>query len=555
MPKFVKRALLLLAAIVMLPASLYGCTGGTENSGNGGASAQSGELPKGRSKMPRFAKRAVLLLAAAAMLPASLYGCAGDTKSNGNSVTVGIAQDLSNLDPQLAKTAGIREVLFNIFEGLVKAGPDGSLIPAVASDYELSKDATTYTFTLREGVTFHDGKPVTAEDVVYSLERCAGSENDGKPLVSAFSAVQSIEAPDEGHVVVTLKEPGLEFINSMTAAIIPKGSGPSITDTMIGTGPFKFVSYAAQDSLVMEKYDGYWNQEKAASLDKVTFKIVPDVNAMVIGLKGGTLDMVIHLPNTLESQVRDGFTVHEDTMKLVQALYLNNAVKPFDNELVRQAMYYAIDVDEIIQFVCDGAGVPTGTSMYPAKERYFVPGLAEKYPHDVGKARELLAQAGYPDGFEMSITVPSNYAQHMETAEVIIEQLKQAGITASLVPVEWESWVSDVYRGRDFQATVSGIAADDMTAREMLVRYMSDNQKNFINFADEEFDGAVARAMAAADEEEQTRLYKRAEEILNEKAASLWIQDLCDLAVLNPALDGFTFYRTYVVDMSTIRYK
>lgn len=555
MPKFVKRALLLLAAIAMLPASLCRCTGGTENSGNGGASAQSGELPKGRSKMPRFAKRAVLLLAAVAMLPASLYGCAGGRGSNGNSVTVGIAQDLSNLDPQLAKTAGIREVLFNIFEGLVKAGPDGSLIPAVASDYELSKDATTYTFTLREGVTFHDGKPVTAEDVVYSLERCAGSENDGKPLVSAFSAVQSIEAPDEGHVVVTLKEPGLEFINSMTAAIIPKGSGPSITDTMIGTGPFKFVSYAAQDNLVMEKYDGYWNQEKAASLDKVTFKIVPDVNAMVIGLKGGTLDMVIHLPNTLESQVRDGFTVHEDTMKLVQALYLNNAVKPFDNELVRQAMYYAIDVDEIIQFVCDGAGVPTGTSMYPAKERYFVPELAEKYPHDVEKARELLAQAGYPDGFEMSITVPSNYAQHMETAEVIIEQLKQVGITASLVPVEWESWVSDVYRGRDFQATVSGIAADDMTAREMLVRYMSDNQKNFINFADEEFDGAVARAMAAADEEEQTRLYKRAEEILNEKAASLWIQDLCDLAVLNPALDGFTFYRTYVVDMSTIRYK
>ena len=519
MPKFVKRALLLLAAIAMLPASLCGCTGGTGHSGDDPASAQSGELP------------------------------------NGNSVTVGIAQDLSNLDPQLAKTAGIREVLFNIFEGLVKAGPDGTLIPAVASDYELSADGKTYTFTLREGVTFHNGETVTIEDVVYSLERCAGSENDGKPLVSAFSAVQSIEAPDENHVVVTLKEPGLEFINSMTAAIIPKGSGPSITDTMTGTGPFKFVSYAAQDSLVMEKYDGYWNQEKAASLDKVTFKIVPDVNAMVIGLKGGTLDMVIHLPNTLESQVRDGFTVHEDTMKLVQALYLNNAVKPFDNELVRQAMYYAIDVDEIIQFVCDGAGVPTGTSMYPAKERYFVPGLAEKYPHDVGKARELLAQAGYPDGFEMSITVPSNYAQHMETAEVIIEQLKQAGITASLVPVEWESWVSDVYRGRDFQATVCGIAADDMTAREMLVRYMSDNQKNFINFADEEFDGAVAQAMAAADEEEQTRLYKRAEEILNEKAASLWIQDLCDLAVLNPALDGFTFYRTYVVDMSTIRYK
>ena len=317
------------------------------------------------------------------MLPASLYGCTGGKGSNGNSVTVGIAQDLSNLDPQLAKTAGIREVLFNIFEGLVKAGPDGSVIPAVASDYEISADATTYTFTLREGVTFHNGETVTIEDVVYSLERCAGSENDGKPLVSAFSNVSRIEAADDSHVVITLAEPSLEFLNALTAAIIPKDSGSTITETMIGTGPFKFISYAPQDSLVMEKYDGYWNQEKAAKLGKVTFKIVPDVNAMVVGLKGGTLDMVVHLPNNLEGEVKDAFTVHEDTMKLVQALYINNAVKPFDNELVRQAMYYAIDVDQIIDFVCGGAGVPTGTSMYPAQEKYFMPELAKRYATDV----------------------------------------------------------------------------------------------------------------------------------------------------------------------------
>ncbi len=529
MPKCVKRALLLLAAIAMLPASLYGCTGGTEptpsesasvsDSGSEASAAQSGELP------------------------------------NGNSVTVGIAQDVGNLDPQLASSAGLREILFNIFEGLVKAGPDGSLVPAVASGYEISEDASTYTFTLREGVTFHNGETVTIEDVVYSLERCAGSENDGKPLVSAFSNVSKIESPDDSHVVITLAEPSLEFINALTSAIIPKGSGPTITDTMTGTGPFRFVSYTPQDNLVIEKYGGYWNQEKAASLDKVTFKIIPDVNAMVIGLKGGTLDMVVHLPNTLEGEVKDGFTVHQDTMKLVQALYLNNAVEPFDNELVRQAMYYAINVDEIIDFVCGGAGVATGTSMYPAKEEYFMPELAENYRQDVEKAKDLLARAGYPDGFSMTITAPSNYAQHMDTAQVLIEQLKQVGITATLVPVEWETWVSDVYRGRDFQSTVCGISADDMTAREMLVRYMSDNRKNFINFSDGEYDAALAQAQAAADPGEQVELYKRAEEILNEKAASLWIQDLCDLAVLSPELDGFTFYRTYVIDMSTIRYK
>ncbi len=519
MPKLVKRALLLLVAVAMLPASLYGCAGGTESSQSPTASAQSGELP------------------------------------NGNSVTVGIAQDLSNLDPQRNATAGIREVLFNIFEGLVKASPDGSVTEAVASDYEISEDGKTYTFTLREGVTFHNGEPVTAGDVVYSLERCAGSENDGTPLVSAFSIVEGVAAPDERHVVVTLSEPNLEFIYSMTAAIIPQGSGPDITETMVGTGPFRFVSYAPQDSLVMEKYDGYWSADKAARLDQVTFKIIPDVNAMVIGLKGGSLDMVIHLPNTLEEEVQGSFTVLQDTMKLVQALYLNNAVEPFDNELVRQAMYHAIDVQEIIDFVCGGAGVATGTSMYPANQRYFMPELAQKYPHDVEKARQLLAQAGYGDGFEMSITVPSNYAQHMETAQVIIEQLKEAGITATLLPVEWESWVNDVYRGRDYQSSVCAISADDMTAREMLVRYTSDHQKNFINFQDGEFDQSVAQAMAATSQDEQTALYKRAEEILSERAASLWLQDMCELVVMDPALDGFTFYRTYVLDMSTIGYQ
>ena len=553
MPRFVKRALLLLAAIVMLPASLYGCTGGTGHSGNDSVSAQSGELPKGRSKKPKFVKRASLLLAVIAMLPASLYGCTGGKGSNGNSVTVGIAQDLSNLDPQLAATAGIREVLFNLFEGLVKASPDGSVTPAVASDYELSEDATTYTFTLREGVTFHDGKPVTAEDVVYSLERCAGSENDGTPLVSAFSNVSKIESPDDSHVVITLKEPSLEFLNSLTAPIIPKDSGPTITETMIGTGPFKFVSYTPQDNMVVEKYDGYWG--KGAKLDKVTFKIIADVNAMVIGLKGGTLDMVIHLPNTLEAEVKDQFTVYQDTMKLVQALYLNNAVEPFNNELVRQAMYYAINVDEIIDFVCDGAGVATGTGMYPANKKYFMPELAGNYAPDVEKAKELLAQAGYPDGFSMTITAPSNYAQHVQTAEVIIEQLKAVGITAELQQVEWGTWVDDVYRGRNYESTVCGIAADDMSAREMLVRYMTEDRKNFIAFSDAEYDEALTKALASIDETEQTALYKRAEEILNEKAASLWIQDMCDLVVMDPALDGFTFYSTYVLDMSTIGYK
>jgi peptide/nickel transport system substrate-binding protein len=444
-------------------------------------------------------------------------------------------------------------VLFNVYEGLMKASPDGSVVPAIASDYEVSEDGLTYTFTLREGVKFHNGNTVTVDDVVYSLERCAGSENDGTPLISAFSNVTSITAPDDSHVVVTLAEASLEFINSMVAFIIPEGTGDSCATEPIGTGPFKFVSYTPQDSLVVEKFDEYWGE--GAKVDEVTFKIITNTNTMVMGLQSGTLDLVIHLPNTVRSEVEGDFTILQDTMKLVQALYINNTIKPFDDVRVRQAMYYAINVEEIIDFVCDGDGVATGTSMYPAHKQYFIEELADNYQQDIEKAKSLLAEAGYPDGFDMTITVPSNYEQHVDTATVIADELKQVGINATIQEVEWETWVSDVYKGRDFETTVCAISASDMTAKEMLIRYTSDHSKNFIGFQNEEYDEVVAKAVATLDLDEQISLYKRAETILNEEAASLWIQDLCELVVMNPALDGYTFYQTYVLDMSTVYYK
>ena len=517
MPNALKRALLLLAATAMLLTVLCACGDGTDPGVSNTAPAQSGEL------------------------------------SNGNSVTVGIAQDIDSLDPHKAVNAGSSEVLFNIFEGLMKASPDGGVVCALASDYEISDDGKTYTFVLRDGVTFHNGKDVTLEDVLYSLKRCAGSENDGVPLITAFSNVADIRSDENGRVIVELTSPSLEFLNSMTAAIIPAGSGDSQKTAPVGTGPFSFVSYAPQESMVMEKFAGYWGT--AAYLDEVTFKVITDMNTQVMALKGGSLDMSIHMPSTMAPELEGSFTVLNDTMKLVQALYINNKVAPFDDVRVRQAMYYALDVAEIIDFVCDGAGVPTGTSMYPAFTKYFVPELADAYQQNIDKAKQLLAEAGYPNGFDMTITVPSNYTQHVETGLVIAQQLSAIDINADVEEVEWNYWVETVYKGRNYETTVSGIAASDMTAREMLERYTTTHGKNFIGFSDGEFDDVVLRAATTLDMEEQVELYKRAQEILSEQAASLWIQDLCDLVVLNSGLDGMTFYSTYVLDMSTIYWK
>ena len=510
-----KKLLALFLALVMVGAVLPGCGDGSKDPGGQGNNGKTGEPVKG------------------------------------GEITVGIAQDLDDsLDPHQTVAAGTREVLFNIFEGLVKPNSDGEMIPAVAEKYTLSEDGTTYTFTLREGVKFHNGQTVTAEDVVYSINRCAAvPEGQEKPLVAAFSAVKSVEALDEKTVAVTIAQRDLEFISYMTAAIIPADYENQDT-APVGTGPFKFVSRTPQQDFVMERFEDYWGAP--AWLDKVTYKICENADALVMNLNGGSIDLCAHLTSAQASQLNQNFQVLEGTMNLVQAIYLNNQAKPFDNQLVRQALCYAIDRQGIMDMVADGHGTAVGSSIYPAFTKYFLPELVDKYPHDVAKAKELLAQAGYPDGFDMTISVPNNYQPHMDTAEVVAEQLREAGINVTIQPVEWSTWLDTIYNGRQFQATVVGVDAANMTARAMLERFTSDYGKNFINYNNPAYDALFQKAINAQDEAEQTDLYKQMETMLADTAANVYIQDLCDLVAMRQDLGGLKFYPIYVLDLSTV---
>ena len=510
-----KKLLALFLALVMVGAVLPGCGDGSKDPGGQGNNGKTGEPVKG------------------------------------GEITVGIAQDLDDsLDPHQTVAAGTREVLFNIFEGLVKPNSDGEMIPAVAEKYTLSEDGTTYTFTLREGVKFHNGQTVTAEDVVYSINRCAAvPEGQEKPLVAAFSAVKSVEALDEKTVAVTIAQRDLEFISYMTAAIIPADYENQDT-APVGTGPFKFVSRTPQQDFVMERFEDYWGAP--AWLDKVTYKICENADALVMNLNGGSIDLCAHLTSAQASQLNQNFQVLEGTMNLVQAIYLNNQAKPFDNQLVRQALCYAIDRQGVMDMVADGHGTAVGSSIYPAFTKYFLPELVDKYPHDVAKAKELLAQAGYPDGFDMTISVPNNYQPHMDTAEVVAEQLREAGINVTIQPVEWSTWLDTIYNGRQFQATLVGVDAANMTARAMLERFTSDYGKNFINYNNPAYDALFQQAINAQDEATQTDLYKQMETMLADTAANVYIQDLCDLVAMRQDLGGLKFYPIYVLDLSTV---
>lgn len=239
-------------------------------------------------------------------------------------------------------------------------------------------------------------------------------------------------------------------------------------------------------------------------------------------------------------------------MNLVQALYLNNAEEPFDDIRVRQALCYAVDRQGVLDILADGKGTLLGSSMYPNFSKYFREDLVDTYPHDPEKAKELLAEAGLADGFEMDITVPSNHQPHVDTAEILAEQLKAVGITANIIPVDWDTWLNEAYLGREFQSTVVGVDAAYLAARAMMERFTSSYPENFINFSNDEYDRTFEEILACTDDTEQTELYGRLQEILAEDAANVYIQDLCDFVATAKNIGGYEFYPLYVMDMSKV---
>lgn len=492
-------------------------------------------------------------------LTIALSACSGDkaddsSKSDESSITIGIPQDIEDsLDPHKAVAAGTEEILFNIFEGLVKPDSDGNLVPAVASDYKIEDEGKTYTFYLREGIKFHDGTPVTVEDIKYSIERCADTSGEGTLLVSAFSNIESVEIVDEKTVSIHLNNADTDFLSELTSAVIPAWNEDPAGNP-IGTGPYRYVSRVVQDSMQLQKFEEYWGTP--ANITNVTLKVIADSDMIVTNLKSGAIDMFCRISTDQANELAGtDFDVYEGTMNLVQAMYLNNAFEPFSDVRVRQALCYAVDPQAILDLAFDGKGTIIGSSMFPAFGKYYMPELSGAYAHDVEKAKALLAEAGYADGFSFAITVPSNYQQHVDTAQVIVEQLKEINVDASINLVEWETWVNDAYVGRQFEATVVGVDASTLSARALLERFNSDNSKNFINFNNAAYDEAYGAALVSTDDAEQTGYYKTCEQILSDEAANVYIQDMASLVALNNRYGGYVFYPMYVQDFAKLYLK
>ncbi|MDI9499037.1 MAG: ABC transporter substrate-binding protein [Bacillota bacterium] len=474
----------------------------------------------------------------------------------GSEIVVAVTQEPDFLDPYLAEAAGTKEILYNLFDGLVRLEPDGSLSPALATSWEMSDDALTYTFVIREGVTFHNGAAMTLDDVVYSLERAAGlGAEDATPLIPQLGALAAVSTDAaKGTVTATLRAPDPDLLAFFTTAILPRGYEKQ-AEHPIGTGPYRFVSYETQQRILLSAFPDYFVPGRP-SIETVEFRIVPNADSAMVDLEAGRIDVFPYLTPDNAKQVEDSYQLIESRSNMVHLLALNNARPPLDQRDVREALRLAINKPAILDLVTGGYGSPIDSGMSPAMGAAWNDAIrdGDSAPDPAGdpdRARELLAAAGYPDGFELTISVPSNYVIHVRTAEVIAEQLREVGIEAKIEPVDWATWLSRIYSDRDFQSTVIALTFV-YSPVDVLDRYRSDAANNFINFSSADFDRRFAELGTTIDAARRNAIWHDLQQILFDEAASVFIQDPALLTAVARDLGGYTIYPQYVQDIASL---
>lgn len=299
-----------LAAVVLLTGIVAGC--GSQNSGPQSSPSQNGESNQPERQANESTK--------------SDSENSGQEQQTGGTVRVAIATEPDNLDPYLSAATDTYSMMDNVYDGLLEVNPDGSLRPAIAESYDISEDGLTYTFRLRQNVVFHDGSPLTSEDVRASYARLAGL-NGAEALSSKFSSVESIETPDDHTVVIHLSENDAAFLAANTEEILPSDY-ENHSEKPIGAGPYQFVEYVPGQELVLEKFESFYDKAHFPSIDRVEFKFITDSNAAVLALQAGDIDLYPGISEQGVMQLGDGFHYVRGPQNMVQLMALNHEVEP-----------------------------------------------------------------------------------------------------------------------------------------------------------------------------------------------------------------------------------
>lgn len=412
---------------------------------------------------------------AVGLVAAMLFsGCSSKNATSTNSATsgqtggtlnFGLSAEPANLDP--AKQAGTaqREVKLCIYRGLFNYYTDGKLTNELAQSYTVSSDGLTYTFKLRDA-KFQNGDSVTAADVKYTFDRTMDVKTGATNQKLISNMVSSVEAVDTTTVKVVLKQINAAFISYLALpemAIVSQkwtvAHNGDLSANPMGAGPFSFVSWTKGQGIVLKKFTGYYEKGKPM-LDGINFKFYSDDNTRVTALYGGDADMIEYVPfqNAAAIEANKNYAIQK-TSGPFMLLEFNTTFKPFSNPKVREAIGYAINRQTIIDTAFSGQGtaiwglpIQKGAVGYDAKYTNY-------FSYDTAKAKQLLTEAGYPNGFTAKLLSTAQYSYHQQTAVVVQSELKKIGIDVTLVLPDWATRQSKNVKG-DYDFMVSGTNGD-----------------------------------------------------------------------------------------------
>lgn len=513
----------------------------------------------------KFLSLALLMLL---LVSTALFGCSSDNASDSNEgdngdsgesgepkvLIFGRGGDSVSLDPIAVTDGESYKVTKNIFDTLVNFGEqDTEIHPGLASEWTAAEDGLTYTFTLKEGVKFHDGTDFNADAVVANFERWAGGDADQFPYYGSMfggfgddegHVIESVTATGDYEVEFKLKRPQAPFLKNLAMSSFGiasptaiEAAGDKFGDAPVGTGPFKFVEWKRNDSITIEKNPDYW-VEGEPKLDQVIFRSIPDNSARLNALLSGEIDLADGITPSDAPTVEgdENLQLFERPSMNVGYLGLTTTREPFDDPKVRQAMNHAIDKQAIVDAFFQGRGEVAKNPMPPVISGYN--DEIEGYEYDPEKAKQLLAEAGLPDGFEMELyamPVPRPYMPDgQKVAEAIQKNLADVGVTANIVSFEWATYLEKAANG-EADAFLLGWTGDNGDADNFLyVLLDQDNigSNNYTYYKNQELHDLLIQAQTEVDENTRNDLYKQAQVIIHEDAP--WVP----LAHSTPLLAG-----------------
>ncbi len=460
---------------------------------------------------------------------AALLAGAAAAKSD---ITVAMQLEPPHLDPTSAAAGAIDSVLYsNVFEGLTRFMGDGSVVPGLAKSWDISEDGLTYTFKLHSGVTFHDGTTMDAEDVKFSLDRI-NAEDSANAQKALYSAISEVNVIDPTTVEVKLSEPNGNMLFNLAwgdAVIVAPESIDNIKQLPIGTGAFKFTSWTQGDNIVIEKNPNYWG--KPAELEMATFKFISDPTAAFASMMAEDVDVFVGFPapeNLPQFEADPRFQVLVGSTEGETILAMNNKQPPFDNKTVREAVAHAIDRQAIIDGAMFGYGTPIGTHFAPHNPAYV--DLTSLSAYDPEKSKALLAEAGFPDGFETTLDLPPpSYARR--GGEIIAAQLADVGITAKINNVEWAQWLETVFKGKNFGLTI-------VSHTEPMDIGIYANPDYYFQYDNPAFQDLMTKLNATTDPDMRTEMLGKAQRIIAEDYVNAYLFQLAALSVAKAGVQG-----------------